>query len=148
MLSSSLSLRMLPRSGSLTYVKPLSLLYYKWHRTTPVGSSPVSSAPPPFYLPNFLFPFPPFAIVSGIFSEPPGLALPVFPCHATLNALTSLARPLASPTPFLPYQFYLQSLKHRPFPCLIYSHPTLPFPHGPTHALLYNQKTIITVFTK
>src|SRR6267142_5138534 len=145
--SLSLSLHTLLRFGLLTYVKLPSLLYYKRRRTMPAGNSPASSAPPQSFSLNCSFLSLPFVTISVIFSRLPVLISPAFPRPVTLNAPTSLVNPRAFPVPPLLYPSSLQSLKHRLFPRLIYSHPTPPFLRGPTPALLYNQKTVIAVFT-
>src|SRR6267142_99625 len=148
MLSLSLSLRTLPRFGLLTYVKLPSLLYYKWRRMTLAGNSLASSAPLQSFLPNYSYLYPPFITIFAIFSGRLALVLPASPLCVTLNVLTFLVSLQASPAPFPLCPSFPQSPKHCLFPLSIYSHPTLPFLRGPTHALLYNPKTVIPTYTK
>src|SRR6267142_2494462 len=139
---------MLPKSGSLTSVKLLSLLYSKLHRMTLVGNSPASFALPLSFLPSSFFLSLPFVTVSvtsfGLWVLDWPASLP----RVISGTLTSPVNPPGSLAPFLPFPSFLQSLKHRLFPLLIYFLPTPPFPCGLTHALLYSPKTVTTVSTK
>src|SRR6267142_2821316 len=110
----SLSLLTLPKSGSLTSVNPRSLLYLKLHRMTPVGNSPASSIPPPFYLHSSLFLFPLSATGFATFSMQPGPASLVFLRCVTLETWTFPINPRESPAPSPPPPIFPQSPKPPP----------------------------------
>src|SRR6267142_741516 len=93
---------MLPKSGSLTSVKHHSLLYFRPHRTTPAVNSQASSAPPPSYLHNSSFPFPPSNSGSDTSLEQLGSVWPISPHLVTLETRTYPVNPRASPVPSPP----------------------------------------------